>query len=154
MNKKSKQLLIRILITAAIPTAGLVFVLLYPNVTQPERLTDAEVYELHCGNCHGKKGEGLRSLYPPLAGSDYLKNHQSELPCIIRYGLEGEIEVKGKKFNQPMAGLEQLGPGEVTRIINYINTSWGNDFPTRKVRDVKKRLEGCSQSPVQAAAGS
>jgi len=147
MNKKAKQQLIRVLITASIPAAGLIFLLAFPSYTQAEKKSPAEIYELHCGNCHGADGQGLRNLYPPLAGSDYLKDHQSEFPCIIRNGLEGEIIVNGRSFNQPMAGMPQLGPGEATTIINYANTSWGNDLRTWKIEEVKRRWEGCV-SPV------
>jgi len=143
MNKKTRNRLLRFLITASIPAAGLAFLLIFPNYTQPEKISDAEIYELHCGNCHGKDGQGLKSLYPPLAGSDYLRDRQSELPCIIRYGLEGEIVVNGRSFNQPMDGLPTLGVGEVTTIINYVNNAWGNDYGKWKVAEVRKRWEAC-----------
>ena len=148
MNPKAKQLLIRIGITSLFPAIGLIIVLAFPDFFNPtgsqrQKLSGAEIYQLHCGNCHGENGEGLRGLYPPLAGSDYLKKSQSQLPCIIRYGLKGPIVVNGREYNLAMAG-QKLAPGEVTQIINYINTSWGNDLPTWKYEKVRSTMERCA----------
>ena len=38
---------------------------------QGERL-----YVQHCSGCHGEQGQGLGTLIPPLAGSDYLAQHR------------------------------------------------------------------------------
>ncbi|NQZ78447.1 MAG: cytochrome c, partial [Ekhidna sp.] len=36
------------------------------------RVQGAKIYATYCANCHQQDGKGLASLYPPLAGSDYL----------------------------------------------------------------------------------
>ena len=141
MNKRSKQMLIRVLVTAAIPLTGLIIVW---STMMPEGMTDGEeLYAKHCSNCHGKEGEGLRSLYPPLAGSDYLRDHQADLPCMLIHGMEGPIAVNGKIYDLPMPGVETLNGSQVYRIMEYINTSWGNDIETAPKEKVKAVVKRC-----------
>ena len=54
----------------------------YEPYTQGKRL-----YQAFCSNCHMDNGEGLRSLYPPLANSDYLEKNHDQLACIIANGI-------------------------------------------------------------------
>ena len=102
------------------------------------------LYEQHCQNCHMVDGTGLKGLIPPLAGSDYLKNNYDQLPCIILLGLEGEIEVNGKTYNQPMEGIPTLETHELFLLINYINHSWGNDAKYTDFREVEANLQKCN----------
>lgn len=111
----------------------------WPNgFPQGERL-----YTYHCANCHMDDGSGLEGLIPPLAGSDFLKTHSKKVPCIIRYGLRKEIEVKGKIYQQEMAGIPELNEYEITNIINYIHHAWGNELGYRNPEEVKSALENC-----------
>lgn len=105
-----------------------------------------ELYLTYCSSCHLERGQGLRGLFPTLAGSDYLRDHQEDLACIIKYGMEGEIVVNGRKFNQKMIGFKELSDFEVTNIMNYINHSWGNDFGFVKFVDVKESLKNCEEA--------
>jgi len=91
-------------------------------------------------------GQGLKSLVPPLAKSDYLTQNQDKLVCIINKGLNGSIVVNGKEYNQPMAGIPMLDPTQLTNIINYINHAWGNDAGYTKIQDVEAALENCNRS--------
>jgi hypothetical protein len=89
-------------------------------------------------------GSGLGSLYPPVAASDYLKSNAEKIPCIIKNGLAGEISVNGKKYNgQNMIGFPNLNEVEITNLINFLNTNFGNKIPTKSLAEVKKSLENC-----------
>ncbi len=92
-----------------------------------------------------ENGEGLKSLYPPLAQSDYLKNHHKEIACIITNGLSGPIRVNDRDYDLPMTPIKGLTPVEVANIINYISHAWGNDAGYTKIQDVEKALSKCSQ---------
>lgn len=90
-------------------------------------------------------GTGLEGNIPPLARADYLAKNPDKLACIIRYGLEEEIKVNGRTYNQPMAGISQLSDVEITNIINYINQAWGNElgyYPNSKTTEA---LENCTK---------
>jgi mono/diheme cytochrome c family protein len=106
-----------------------------------------ENYVRLCANCHGENGEGLQGLIPPLAASDYLKNNKQILACIVKNGLNGEIEVNGKKYNQAMpALLANLSPADITNISNYVLNAWGNNYGELTLPEVEKQLEGCKRS--------
>ncbi|MCB9233002.1 MAG: cytochrome c [Bacteroidia bacterium] len=142
MNKATKNRLLRLLLVVSIPVSGLLFILIYPYFTG-EKMTDRKRYETYCGNCHGKEGQGFRDLYPPLAGSDYLSKHETELPCLIRHGLSGTITVNGKTFDQPMPELPFLNPSQIADILNFVNHSWGNHGRDWGEKDVNIVLGKC-----------
>ena len=106
----------------------------------------AFLYKGYCGNCHMENGKGLKGLYPPLAQSDFLKNNQNKLTCIINMGISGPIVVNGKTYDHAMAGNPSLNDVEITNIINYINNAWGNEFGEISITDVKKQLSKCKKS--------
>ena len=98
-----------------------------------------EVYELNCANCHQKDGKGLQSLYPPVAGSDYLKN-KDKVIYLIKNGLLGEILVNGKKFNQPMPANNQLTNLDIAEVVTYIYNEWNGETIITEVKEVEKVL--------------
>ena len=102
------------------------------------------IYDSICANCHMEDGTGLKGIIPPLAGSDYLKNNQLDVGCIIRYGQEGEVIVNGKTYNQPMAGIPYLTDTEIANIINYINHAWGNDYGMVDFKNLRIKLKECA----------
>lgn len=101
------------------------------------------LYTQHCANCHYDTGEGLGILIPPLRQSDWLRDHQSELACLIRQGYEGPIVVNDTTYNQVMPGNIDLSEFQITNIINYINHAWGNDYGVAKLEDIRRQLEAC-----------
>jgi len=102
------------------------------------------LYENYCQNCHQENGEALLGLIPPLKNSDYLEQHQAELPCIIRNGLKGEIVVNGLPYNHEMPGNKTFSQIEIANIINFVNNSWGNNYGYVSYDEVKETLEKCS----------
>ena len=102
------------------------------------------LYVKHCQSCHLEEGQGLGKLIPPLAGSDWLADHQYQLACIIRYGQYDSIIVNGQGYYEKMPGNETLSDGQILNIINHINSSWGNDIPEQQLIDVSEALEDCS----------
>jgi len=101
------------------------------------------LYNFYCATCHMDDGSGLKGLYPPLAGADYLANNQTNLACIIRYGLSDSISVNQKNYNQAMPGVKDLNEVQITNVINYINHAWGNKLQHVKVEDIRKSLIDC-----------
>ncbi len=102
------------------------------------------IYDSICANCHMEDGSGLKGIIPPLANSDYLKNNQLEVACIIRYGMEGDVVVNGKTYNQPMAGITYVTDTEIANIINYINNAWGNDYGMVDFKNLRIKLKECA----------
>lgn len=91
-----------------------------------------------------ENGEGLKGLIPPLANVDYLANFRSKLPCIIRKGQKGKIVVNGVEYGQQeMLPIAKLTDFEITNILNYIGTAWGNTEKLWTVNEVRQGLEQC-----------
>ncbi len=109
-----------------------------PSYKQGENL-----YRTYCANCHMEDGSGLAQLIPPLASSDWLRDNQDTLPCIIYHGMSGPIIVNGIEFDGQMPSNKQLTPVLINNIINYINHAWGNDFGQADIRHTEAALEKC-----------
>ena len=101
------------------------------------------LYQNFCANCHMEDGTGLQGIIPPLAGADYVRDNQQLLPCLIRHGVQEPLTVNGKVYTTLMEGVPKLTEFEITNVINYINTSWGNDYGIVKHPDVRLLLEEC-----------
>ena len=83
------------------------------------------VYVDFCMQCHQATGKGSGSSFPPLDGSDWLKNKRTESIRAVKYGQKGAIVVNGKKFNSMMPAMG-LSDEEVADVMNYIMNSWSN----------------------------
>jgi cytochrome c551 len=104
-----------------------------------------QLYGQHCSNCHQDDGTGFKSIYPPLAKSDYMNANQDLVLCIMKYGTTGELVVNGVTFNQPMPGVPTLTDLEVAEIATYIYNTWGNDRGIISVQDAATVMAECEQ---------
>lgn len=116
------------------------------NSCAPKYSDGQFLYKTVCANCHMDDGSGLVGLIPPIAASDYLKNNQDNLACIIKYGLKGPITVNGTQYGgQEMAGIPVLTDVEITNICNYINTSFNNNNRVVSLSEIRAALENCKK---------
>lgn len=116
------------------------------NSCAPKYSDGQFLYKTVCANCHMDDGSGLVGLIPPIAASDYLKNNQNNLACIIKYGLKGAITVNGAQYGgQEMAGIPVLTDVEITNICNYINTSFNNNNRVVSLSEIRAALENCKK---------
>lgn len=95
------------------------------------------VYEELCVTCHLADGKGIPSVFPPLAGADYLLKNQKESIRSIKFGQQGEITVNGTTYNNVMAP-QGLSDAEIADVMNYILNSWGNKGKMVTVEEVGK----------------
>lgn len=100
------------------------------------------LYEAHCENCHMEDGNGLAKLIPPLTNSDYLKENQNKIACILRNGQKGKVIVNNVLYNQEMPG-KKYTEVQITNIINYINHAWGNDYGVVSLEESTIALRNC-----------
>ncbi|MBC7922526.1 MAG: cytochrome c [Ferruginibacter sp.] len=99
------------------------------------------VYSTYCAMCHQPTGLGIAGVYPPLAKSDYLMADSKRVAGHIKNGLQGEIVVNGKKYNQVMPA-QPLTDQQITDVLNYVRNSWGNKgkaVTLAEVKSVKKK---------------
>jgi len=100
-------------------------------------------YEDECQKCHKENGEGLSMLYPPLANSDYLKTNETQLVCIIYKGLKGPIVVNGKKYNWPMPAHQKIDEIQMSSILTYIQSTWGNTQRRVDFKQARAMMDAC-----------
>jgi len=100
------------------------------------------VYQSHCQNCHGKNGEGLQGLIPPLTDVPYLKKNRAVLPCMVTYGQKGRIMVANRLFEGEMP-KNDLAPVEVAEVLTYVTNSFGNKMGSTTTAAVENDLGKC-----------
>lgn len=84
-----------------------------------------EIYNTQCITCHMEKGEGIESVFPPLAKSDYLMADKARSIRQILEGASGEMVVNGKTYNGEMPAMD-LTDEQVSDVLNFVRNSWGN----------------------------
>lgn len=116
----------------------------------------AKLYQ-QCAGCHQANGQGIPGAFPPLAGhvAEILskKGGREYLIKVLLWGLQGQIEVKGVKYNRAMLGFAQLKDEEIAALLNHIATAWGD---AKKVKGFKpftaeevKKLRAKKLTPQQ-----
>ena len=114
-----------------------------PGCFSNNRHQGEKLYALHCASCHGEQGQGLARLIPPLAGSDYLVDHRAKLACLLRNGQNEVIVVNGVAYHNIMPGNKTMSVAQLTNLLNYIESHWGNEATPRTIRDVQTQLDSC-----------
>lgn len=102
----------------------------------------ALIYADHCQNCHGKNGEGLSNLMPPLTDSVFLRKNNAQLSCITTYGANQLIIINGKPYSTQMP-VTNLAPIEVAEVLTYVKNSFGNKQGMVNVNEVNNNLKNC-----------
>ncbi len=91
-----------------------------------------------CAGCHQANGQGIPGAFPPLAGhvAEILSKQggREYLVKVLLWGLQGQIEVKGMKYNGVMPSFSQLKDEEIAAVLTHIASAWGDD---KKVKDFK-----------------
>ncbi|MDF2157097.1 c-type cytochrome [Algoriphagus sp. CAU 1675] len=98
-------------------------------------------YLASCAGCHASNGKGVNRMGPPLAGSEWVLGDEKRLSLILLHGIEGPIEVAGKKYDAPdilpvMPAHSTMDDGSIAAILTYIRNEWGNQAPPVQGRTV------------------
>lgn len=101
------------------------------------------LYKQYCLSCHQPDGNGVRGMYPPLAGNPVVTGPAEKLTGIVLFGLEGPIEVNGKEYNSVMPSQDYLSDKQIATILTFIRSNWGNKAnPVREGEISKIRKAG------------
>src|SRR5262245_6991464 len=86
-----------------------------------------QLFTANCQACHQATGQGLPGVFPPLAGSEWVKGDAQLLSQIVLHGLTGKIDVKGVSYQGAMPAFgAQLGNAELAAVLSFIRSEWGN----------------------------
>jgi nitrite reductase (NO-forming) len=95
-------------------------------LTPEQRIKAGErLYNQSCFACHQANGQGLAGIFPPLAKSDYLMADTDRAITGIIKGVQGEITVNGKVYNQIMPP-QALSDDQIASVVSFVMNSWGN----------------------------
>jgi len=103
----------------------------------------------NCAKCHKAEGEGVGTLYPPLANSDYLKNNEKMLSCIIKNGLHEELTVNGIQYHWVMPGNGLIDNIKIAELVTYLRGRWGNEKVKYTYEQVVKDLQACENKDAK-----
>lgn len=95
-----------------------------------------EVYISYCISCHMEQGEGIESVYPPLAKSDYLMADKKRSIQQLLNGVSGPMKVKGVTYDSEMSAFD-LSDQEASDVLNYVRNSFGNKGEAVRPEEVK-----------------
>jgi nitrite reductase (NO-forming) len=84
------------------------------------------VFQGTCSTCHQQEGQGLGSVFPPLAKSDFLMADKERSIHVVLAGLSGEIVVNGAKYNNVMPPFAHLTDHEIADVLTYVRNDFGN----------------------------
>jgi mono/diheme cytochrome c family protein len=114
-----------VLVVFALVITGIFLGLQQHSSFQESKVRGAQIYQDFCVTCHLPTGEGVPTVYPPLAKSDYLLTNKTASIRGIKFGQRGPMVVNGITYDNTMMplGLEEQ---EIADVMNYILTSWGN----------------------------
>ena len=89
-----------------------------------------QVFVSKCQACHQAAGQGLPGVFPPLAGSSWVKGPAEISLQIVLHGLNGPIEVAGVTYNGSMPAFgEQMNDAELAAVLSFVRSEWGNASP-------------------------
>jgi nitrite reductase (NO-forming) len=107
--------------------------------TIPEQVSAGkEIFSRTCFACHQAQGQGIPTIFPPLAKSDFLNANPNRAISAVLRGLTGEIMVNGKKYNNVMTS-QNLTDEEIANTLTYVYDNWGNN-KTRVTAEMVKAL--------------
>jgi mono/diheme cytochrome c family protein len=98
-----------------------------PSVHATTTLPPTNKYTEVCQACHQPNGAGLPGAFPPLAGSEWVNGAAIVPIAIVLKGVQGEITVKGTKYNSAMMAWESvLNDDDLAATLTYVRSQWGN----------------------------
>ena len=110
------------------------------NTKEAQMERGKQVFMSACFACHQPDGKGLPGVFPPLAGSDFIKADRNRAIHIPIKGLSGPITVNGKPYNNIMPP-QAFTDAQIADVLTYVMNSWGNNFGTVSAADVKNARE-------------
>ncbi|HWU33991.1 MAG TPA: c-type cytochrome [Methylovorus sp.] len=92
------------------------------------QVSGAAVFTSRCASCHQADGKGVPGAFPPLVASPYVLGEPEVLVKIVLFGLSGEIEVEGARYNGVMpAWASQLNDEEIAAVASHVRGGLGDN---------------------------
>lgn len=106
-------------------------------------------YMAVCFACHQPTGMGLPNMFPPLAGSDWVKAKKADrMIRIVLHGLSGPVQVNGVPFTTPAPLMPPQGAAlsdqQIADVLTYVRAEFGGGASevtpdqVKAIRDAEK----------------
>jgi mono/diheme cytochrome c family protein len=105
-----------------------------------------------CVTCHQPDGNGTPGQFPPLTGSEWLKEKEPGRAIrIVLNGLNGPLEINGKSLNGSMVPWkDSLHDDEIAAVLTYVRgKAFGNNAPPvepKRVTAVRDKLAAAGKT--------
>ncbi len=110
----------------------------YVQDNAPPDILGALTYRTNCASCHLPGGEGIPHFTPPLLETETVAD-KTKLIKTTLFGMSGEIEVEGEKYNDVMPGFGvSLSNQELKDILNFIRTSLNSHTDSITVGEIER----------------
>ncbi|PSL44931.1 glucose/arabinose dehydrogenase [Chitinophaga niastensis] len=120
-----------------------------------------KIFNTVCQTCHGKNGDGIASMAPPLNESNWVNGNKKAFISIVLYGLTGPVEVHGKMYKAPeingdmpgIGGSDEFNDADIAQLLTFLRSSWNNKagkISEADIQQVRKQYNG-RQKPFTAA---
>lgn len=113
--------------TAAAPAAATAAA---PAASSAAKDRGKTTYMAVCFACHQPTGMGLPNMFPPLAGSDWVKAKKADrIIRIVLHGLNGPVQVNGVPFTTPAPLMPPQGAAlsdqQIADVLTYVRAEFG-----------------------------
>jgi mono/diheme cytochrome c family protein len=90
-------------------------------------------------DCHGKDGNGVAGIYPPLNGNSSVTEPSglNATRAVLLGGFAPLTAANPRPYSMPPFA-QQLNDADVAAVVSYIRGSWTNKAPVVLERDVSK----------------
>lgn len=89
-----------------------------------------KVYEKHCAQCHGDKGEGAPGAYPALAGNRAvtMTSTANLVRVVVSGGYLPSTAGNPRPYGMPPYN-QTLDDSQIAAVLSFVRLSWGNEAP-------------------------
>ncbi|MGF6849473.1 mono/diheme cytochrome c family protein/glucose/arabinose dehydrogenase [Chitinophaga sp. W3I9] len=119
-----------------------------------------KIFNTVCQTCHGKNGEGITAMAPPLNESNWVNGNKKAFISIVLYGLTGPVEVHGKVYKAPeingdMPGIgasDEFSDADIAQLLTFLRSAWNNKADKVSAADIQqvRKLNNGRQKPFTA----
>ena len=95
------------------------------HMQQGDQLSGRILYQTYCAACHERNGQGDNNRFPPLVGSEWVTGDEDRLINVVLNGMQGEIEVNGRIYNDLMPQNSHLEDLAIASILTYVRKRFG-----------------------------
>ena len=101
------------------------------------------VYSERCADCHGESGEGVRGMYPALAGNRAITmdDPTNVVSAVLRGGFAPTTAGNPRPFGMPPYAT-LLNDEDIAAVVSYIRNAWGNRASAVTAWEVQRHGRG------------